>query len=287
MRKPKDVYYISGSTSLLAKDLGKALLSQFPGLKFREESIPFVQDEKEAERAYRKIMNQSGGTYPIVISSLFSKKLNSYFNTEDIYLLTVFDQFLQSLENHLGIKAMRRPGKGRRQDDITLRNRVSAIHFSIAHDDGLGLGDYDEAELIIVGVSRCGKTPVSVFLATQLGVKTANYPLIEKDLSSCHLPSEIRRNKHKVISLSMEPETLMRFREHRFPASDYASLKRCRKEIDQSNKLFQKYGIPAVHAGGSSIEETSIQVMKKFQQSTEQPFENRESTENKNHNVRQ
>lgn len=262
MVETKDVYYISGSTSLLAKDLGKALLSQFPGFTFREESIPFVRDEIEAKKAYRKIIAQSGPARPIVISSLFSRELNSIFDQKEIYLLTIFDRFLFEIEDFLGAKAIRRPGKGRSQDDQTLQNRVKAIHFSIAHDDGMGVADYDDAELILLGVSRCGKTPVSIFLATQLGIKTANHPLIDSDLKSCHLPAEIRRNRHKVVGLSMEPITLSRFREQRLPGSTYAAISTCVEEVRLSFNIFKKYNIRSVQAGGSSIEETGMQVVR-------------------------
>ena len=126
---------------------------------------------------------------------------------------------------------------------VTLANRVSAIHYTLSHDDGTGISDYDEAELIIVGMSRSGKTPVSVFLATQQGIKTANYPLIEKDLNSCALPAAIRRNRQKVIGLSINPVALQKFRESRFPGSRYAQLATCKRELEQANHIYDKYKV--------------------------------------------
>lgn len=211
--------------------------------------------------AVDKILIQSENNSPIVISSLLSDSLNSVFNRPELHLITIFDQFLNRLEKILQTPPIRKPGTSRIQDDTTLANRVSAIHYSITHDDGSGTKEYDDAELIIIGVSRSGKTPVSVFIATQLGVKTANHPLIDKDLDNCHLPIAITRNLHKVICLTSNPKTLHKFRENRFPGSRYALLATCKNELRKASRIYKKYNLPVVHSGGSSIEETAMQVM--------------------------
>ncbi len=261
MTSPKKVYYISGNTTILAKEMGRALLSQFPGNHFIEESLPFIRNIQDAEQAFENISCKAAGNSPIIISSLFSDKLNSVFNRSGVHLLIICDQLLARLEIILGTSATRQTGTSRRQDDRALASRVSAIQYTIGHDDGTGMNDYDDAELIIVGVSRSGKTPVSVFIATQIGHKTANYPLIDKDLDNCHLPPAIYRNRHKVIGLSNDPTTLHKFRENRFPGSRYAQLATCKNELRKAARIYQKYNLPVVHSGGSSIEETAMQVM--------------------------
>lgn len=261
MNSPRKVYYISGNTTILAKDMGKALLSQFPENRFTEESFPFIRNIEDAEKALEKILNQSVGNSPIIISSLFNEHLNSVFNRPGLHLFTICDYFLDRLENILGKSAARQTGKSRIQDDSAVANRVSAIEYSIGHDDGTGVNDYDDAELIIVGVSRSGKTPVSVFIATYLGFKTANHPLIDKDLDNCHLPLAIYRNLHKVVALSSNPETLHKFRENRFPDSRYARLATCKKELVKADRIYKKYKLPVVQSEESSIEEIAIQVI--------------------------
>lgn len=261
MPTPRDVYYISGSTAILAKDMGKALLSQFPDLLFSEEYIPFISNEEEARKAFKKIMRQSGGNHPLIFSSLFSHHLNSIFDHPSVHLFTIFDRFLEQLERVLATKALRRPRVSRIQDDASLSSRVSGIDYTIRHDDGAGASDYCSAELIIIGISRSGKTPVSMFLATQFGIKTANYPLVEDDLATCHLKAEVRRNRDKLVGLSISPEILHKFREKRFPGSRYAEPANCQRETMQALEIFQKYSIPMVWSGGSSIEETAIQIM--------------------------
>ncbi len=261
MTTPRDIYYISGNTTILAKDMGKALLSQFPDTLFREESIPFIRYVDDAHKALDKILNQSAGRFPLIISSLFDENLNVVFHRPELHLITICDQLLLRLENILGARATRHSGTARRVDDTTLANRVNAIHYTIAHDDGTGINDYDQAELILIGVSRSGKTPVSVYLATEQGLKTANHPLVEGDLNSCHLPAVIRRNRHKVVGLSIHPAALHKFRESRLPYSRYSQLATCIKEVEQAQRIYEKYKIYVVHSDGRSIEETAMQVI--------------------------
>jgi [pyruvate, water dikinase]-phosphate phosphotransferase / [pyruvate, water dikinase] kinase len=164
------------------------------------------------------------------------------------------------LENILETKALRVPGFSRHLDDLTVTKRVDAIQFTVSHDDGTGIKDYDQADLILVGVSRSGKTPVSVYFATQMGVKTANYPLVEEDLNEFRLPPEVVRNIQRVAGLSTSPQMLHIFRENRFKGSKYAELSTCAKEINQAKAIFQKYKIPSFFSDGRSIEETATQI---------------------------
>jgi hypothetical protein len=240
--------------------MGKALLCQFPEVNFNEELIPFIRTESQARKTVQRILTQSAGRYPVVFSTLFSKNLNHIFDTPEVEFLNICDHFLVKLEEVLETKPLRESGTARALDDNVMTNRVNAIHYSIAHDDGTGTRDYDEADLIIVGVSRSGKTPISVFLATQMGIKTANYPLVDDDLQAGRLPSEIIRNKNRVVGLSITPEMLHSFREKRYQGSNYAKLATCSSELRLSDQIFLKYQFPVVFSDGRSIEETATQV---------------------------
>lgn len=259
MWKSKDVYYISSNTGILARDMGKALLCQFPEVNFNEESFPFIRTESQARKAMEKILNQSPARYPLVISTLLSERLNGIFDSPEVEFINVLTPYLSRLEGILETKALRESGFAR-SDNSTMNKRVNAIHFTIAHDDGTATRDYDEADLIIVGVSRSGKTPISVYLATQMGIKTANYPLVADDLNSYTLPPEIVRNKKRVVALSISPEILSAFREKRYEGSSYAKLSTCITELKQSDQIFLKYQFPVVYSDGKSIEETATQV---------------------------
>lgn len=264
MQKPRDVYYLSGSTGILAKDIGKALLCQFPEVHFKEELIPFIHTETEAQKAIERICRQSTGEIPLVLSTLLSKELNAVFNIPDVEFLNVFDHFLVQFENFLEKKALWAPGASRHPDARTMLKRVEAIHYCIDHDDGNSTKDYDEAEVILLGVSRSCKTPVSVFLATQMGIKTANYPLVQDDLDSFRLPPYLIRNKKKIVALSASPQLLHKYREHRYEGSKYASISTCRDELNKANVLYMDHQIPVVMSDGKSIEETATQVTQKL-----------------------
>jgi len=260
MWQSKDVYYVSGGTGILAKDLGKALLCQFPEVSFNEELIPFIRSSEDVHRAVEHIRSQSTGRYPIVFSTLLTKEFNEILDVPEFEFLSVFDHFLVQVEKFLEQEALRVPGASRLIDDETMQKRVEAIHYCLEHDDGTRMKEYDEAEIVLVGVSRSGKTPISVFLATQMGIKVANYPLVNDDLDSYRLPPDILRNKTKVIGLSTDPELLHRYRETRYEGSTYAKLHTCIDEMQKANQIYMSYQIPTVITDGKSIEETATEV---------------------------
>ena len=256
----KDVYYLSGSTGILAEDLGKSLICQFPEISFNAEKLPFIRSIEDARKAINHILAQSTGRFPIVISTIMNKELIVILDVPEVEFFDVCDKDLERLENVLEAKAIRISGTARHLDDSTMGSRVDAIQYCIAHDDGSRLKDYDDAEVILLGVSRSGKTPISVYLATQMGIKAANYPLVAEDLDAYRLPNEIVRNKARAIGLSTNAETLHFVREKRYKGSCYAKLGTCAGELNQANQIFLNYNIPIIVSDGCSIEETATQV---------------------------
>ncbi|MBC8207872.1 MAG: pyruvate, phosphate dikinase/phosphoenolpyruvate synthase regulator [Desulfobulbaceae bacterium] len=264
MWSSKDVYYLSGSTGILAEDLGKALLCQFPETSFNEEKIPFIRTKEEARAALQYILKRSAARFPLVFSTIMNPKLIEILDSPQVELFNICDHYLIQLEEHIGTKALRASGFSRHLDEQAMTARVSAIKYCIDHDDGTATKDYDEAEIILLGVSRSGKTPVSVYLATQMGIKAANYPLVQDDLNSYRLPPDIVRNKKRVVGLTSKPEMLHHVRQKRYQNSNYASLSNCNQELNQANQIFLKYNIPVIHADGFSIEETATQIAQLF-----------------------
>lgn len=256
----KDVYYLSGSTGILAEDLGKALLCQFPEISFNAEKIPFIRTEEDARKAIKYILSKSSARHPLVFSTIMNKHLIEILEAPEVEFFNICDSYLERLETILEAVPLRVSGFSRHLDDTTMAKRVGAIQYCISHDDGTRLKDYDEAEVILLGVSRSGKTPISVYLATQMGIKAANYPLIAEDLNAYRLPSAIVRNKARVIGLSTTPENLHFIREKRYKGSTYAQLQTCAGELNQANQIFLNYNIPVIVSDGRSIEETATQV---------------------------
>jgi regulator of PEP synthase PpsR (kinase-PPPase family) len=264
MAQKRDIYYISGSTGILAKDIGRALLSQFPDSAFNEELIPFITCVQEAQLAKEKILLHSQNHPPLVLSTLLSKELNAVFNIPEIHFLSLFDHFLVQVEDFLATEAMWLSGASRTPSQEKMVKRVEAIHYTIDHDDGASTKDYDDADIILLGVSRSGKTPVSVFLATQMGIKTANYPLVREELDAYRLPDYILKNREKVVALSTSPKLLHKYRENRYAGTNYASLENCSGEVHMANSLYMNHRIPVIIGDGKSIEEMAMQVIQEL-----------------------
>lgn len=260
MWNSKDVYFISDSTGILATNLGQALICQFPEINFHEERFPFVLTEEEAKKTLAYILKQSRGRRPLIFSTIMDPKVRKIFNSPEVELFDAFEIFMERLETCLEAKALRVPGFSRHIGNVTMGKRVEAIHFCLEHDDGVKAEECDEADVILLGVSRAGKTPVSVYLATQMGLKSANFPLTAEYFTRYRLPNGIIRNVKRAIGLTTTPELLRNVREKRYPNSVYAKLSTCIEEIRQAERIFRKNKIPVVSTAGKSIEEVATQV---------------------------
>jgi len=260
MWKSKDIYYISDSTGILITNLGQALICQFPEISFHEEKFPYVKSVEDAQRTMAYILKQSLGRRPIVFSTIMNLEVRDVFRSADVEFFDAFDFFLDPLETCLEARALRVPGFSRHSDDVTMSKRVEAIHYCLDHDDGIKEEEFDEADVILLGVSRAGKTPVSVYLATQMGLKAANFPLTTEYLSRHKLPESVTRNVKRAVGLTTTPELLRGIREKRYPDSRYASLTTCIDELQQAEQIFQRNRVPLVSSAGKSIEEIATQV---------------------------
>lgn len=214
----------------------------------------------EAEKILAYILRQSVGRRPLIFSTIMDPEVRKIFDAPEVEFFDVYEEHLERLESCLEAKALRVPGVARSANNVAMTKRVEAIHFCLEHDDGTNVDTYDQADVILLGVSRAGKTPISVYLATQMGLRSANFPLISEVLNTYRLPAGIIRNIKKVVGLTTKPELLHAVREKRYPDSNYARLNTCREEIRQAEQIFMKYNIPVISSAGKSIEETSTQV---------------------------
>jgi len=262
MTTTRDVYYVSGSTAILAEDMGKALLAQFQDIRFREEKISFIHTPDDAKKALAHILQQSGGgASPLVFCTIMDTATRNVFNCPQVQFFDIFLNTLELLEKALETTALREPGYSRHFTISKMDKRVDAIHFSLEHDDGTRTGEYDEAEIILIGVSRSGKTPVSIYLATHMEMKAANFPLTADHLNQYELPKDIVRNRKRVVGLTSSPQYLHNIREKRYAGSTYASIVNCTRELQQANQLFLRHNIKVLNVEGRSIEEIAVQAI--------------------------
>ena len=264
MLNKKNVYYVSGCTGIVATDVGKSLLSQFPETSFHEEKFPFIKNIYEAQKTISYIIEQSGGEKPIIFSSLVNPEVREIFNRPEVELFDIYDVFLGRLENCLDNKPLLLAGSSRHVDDSGISKRAKAIDYCLEHDDGRKIGDYNEADIIVLGVSRSGKTPLSIYLATHMGLKAANYPLTEETLNNYKLPKEISENKTKTVGLTLNHEILSVIRQERYPNSNYANHSKCLNELKQAEQIYQKFKIPYINTSRKSIEELAAQILQEI-----------------------
>ncbi|MEE9396618.1 MAG: pyruvate, water dikinase regulatory protein [Methylococcales bacterium] len=261
----RTAFYISDGTGITAETVGHTLLTQFDSVNFEQVAIPFTNTSSKLSVAINRIntLNETSKCRPIVFSTLtnvdFARQLEKECNA---LVLDVFSAFVKPLESELHQQSSYVTGVSHSQADRrSYDSRMDAINFSLNHDDGASLKHLDKSEVIIIGVSRSGKTPTSVFLAMQFGIRAANSPLTDDDLESDSLPKYIRAYRNRLYGLTIDPERLQQIRQQRRPDSRYSSLAQCRKEVRSAEELFQQERIPYLHSTDHSIEEIATQII--------------------------
>jgi regulator of PEP synthase PpsR (kinase-PPPase family) len=261
----RTVFFISDRTGITAEMLGNSLLTQFEYIHFRRVTIPFVDSTERAEEAVRLVNEtaQREGRRPIVISSIVDEVMSERIRRETQALtLDPFQTFIQPLEAELGAKSSHTAGRTHGiANSHEYFARMEAINFAQAHDDGAATRDLDKAQVILVGVSRCGKTPTSLYLALQFGVRCANFPLTPDDFADHRLPASVLPFRDKLFGLSIQAERLREIREERRPASKYASLDNCRYEVREADAMMVRERIPMLDTTTKSIEEIATTIL--------------------------
>ncbi len=263
----RTVFFISDGTGITAEAFGKAILAQFE-LKTRYIRLPFTNSADKAHQAVRLINHTAEieNIKPIVFTTLVNMEVLDVIRAGcKGMLLDMFGTFVHPLEDELGIKSHHRVG---RFSDVSkskdYHDRIEAINFSLAHDDGQSDRDLESAELILVGVSRSGKTPTSLYLAMQHGLKAANYPLIPEDFERKQLPPALVPHRKKLFGLTIHPERLSEIRTERRPNSKYASLENCRQEVADAESMMRRSGIVWLSTTTKSIEEIATTILQEI-----------------------
>jgi regulator of PEP synthase PpsR (kinase-PPPase family) len=263
----RTVLIISDGTGITAETFCHAVLAQFDSLKFRQVRIPFVDTPEKAEEARAKIETHrtTDGFRPIVFSTLVNAEINSIVKRADAMFLDLFTTFVEPLETELGVQSTHSVGRFHHTaDSAAYKNRIEAINYSLTHDDGQTTKDLEAADVILVGVSRSGKTPTSLYLAMQYGLKAANCPLIPEDFDRGVLPSWLPQHKHKIFGLTISPERLSEIRNERRPNSKYASIENCRHEVKAAEEMMVRENITWLSSTTKSIEEIATTVLQKL-----------------------
>jgi regulator of PEP synthase PpsR (kinase-PPPase family) len=265
MTQRRTVFFVSDGTGITAQMLGQSLLTQFEGVEFRQVTLPFVDSVEKAADCVARIGAEAGNGRPVVFSTLVNQDVRQVVRKADALFIDFFETFIDPLEAGLGLKSSHTIGRSHSaMDQKEYQQRIEAINFSMAHDDGASHRELGEADVILVGVSRSGKTPTSLYLALQFGVKAANYPLIPEDFQRKQLPEILRDRKGKLYGLTIAPERLHEIRRERRPDSKYADLQNCREEIAAAESLMRREGIRCINSTSKSIEEIATTILREL-----------------------
>lgn len=259
----RTVFFISDGTAITTETVGHSLLTQFPRIEFRQVRIPFVDDELKARQAVEQInrRGEEDGAPPIVFNSIVDENISNIIKSSSAVTMDLFAAFLDRMELALGVK--RHSSVGQAHGVVNPKRyeeRMEATNYALSHDDGVSTS-YNNADIILVGVSRSGKTPTCLYMALHFGVKAANYPLTETDLERQALPPFLRSQKTRIAGLTIDADRLSQIRETRRPDSKYASLKQCHWEVDAAESLMRMAGIPVFNTTHSSIEEIGSRIL--------------------------
>jgi regulator of PEP synthase PpsR (kinase-PPPase family) len=261
---PRTVFYLSDSTGITAETLGHTLLTQFDSIEYRQVTLPFVADVDKAKDAVRQInlAAERDDQRPIVFSTLNSSELYETVNQCNALVLDLFSVFIRPLETEFNRGSTHVRGRSHGLvDRASYEVRIQAVDFALGHDDGASTRHYGEADIILIGVSRSGKTPTCIYLAMQFGICAANYPITEENLTGGRLPAVLLPYRERLFGLTIDADRLRQIRSERRPNSRYASVAQCRTEVREVEALFRSNGIKFLDTSATSIEEIATRLL--------------------------
>lgn len=260
----RSVFFISDGTAITAETLGHSLLAQFPHVDFDIHIIPYISSEEAAMNVVAEINQRADqdGQQPLVFDTLVDPYVRDIINTANAVNLDVFEGLIGKLSEVLGTAPTTLVGQTHAvTDSESYKARIDAVHFALDNDDGARTRHYDKADLILIGVSRSGKTPTSIYLSLQFGIRVANYPLTEEDLDDNRLPAVLKAHKHKLFGLMIDAERLVAIRTERKANSRYASFSQCQMELRAVEGIYISEGIKYLNVSEMSIEEISTRIL--------------------------
>ncbi|MGB1222159.1 MAG: posphoenolpyruvate synthetase regulatory kinase/phosphorylase PpsR [Alcanivoracaceae bacterium] len=260
----RTAYFVSDGTGITAETLGHSMISQFAGMEWEQVTLPYVQTNEQTHEAVAQInrMVDAGHDKPIVFSTLVDEEHRTILNSCKGLVLDLFAVFLAPLEAELGMRSSHTVGQSHAiKDHEAYRIRINAVHYALDNDDGARTRHYDQADIILTGVSRSGKTPTCLYLALQFGLNAANYPLTEDDFDDLRLPKSLQPYKDKIFGLTINADRLSAIRSERKSGSKYASARQCDLEVRGLEAIYNKHNIPYLDATELSVEEIATRIM--------------------------
>ncbi|GGO85486.1 putative phosphoenolpyruvate synthase regulatory protein [Marinobacterium nitratireducens] len=260
----RTAFFISDGTGITAETLGNSLLAQFDGIQFERITLPYIDSLEKAHAVVEQINDaiEKDQERPIILDTIVNLEIREYIAKCKGMMIDVFSTFLNPLEKELGVRSSYSVGKSHAIVEMNrYKSRIDAVNFALDNDDGARIQQYDKAEIILVGVSRSGKTPSCLYMALQYGIRAANYPLTEEDMANPGLPECLLAHRSKLYGLTIDPFQLAAIRHERRPNSRYASLDQCSFEVRTIERLFRDESLPFINTTTFSVEEIATRII--------------------------
>ncbi|HGS4617798.1 TPA: pyruvate, water dikinase regulatory protein [Vibrio cholerae] len=262
----RDVFYVSDGTAITCETLGHVVLGQF-AVQPNEKTFPFVESDEKLSELLKQIQRsyQQHGVKPLVFFSMVIPEMRTRLLQAPAHFYDVLESIVQRVSDDIEMKPAPKLQRSRSvgKDSDTYFDRIAAIEYTLAHDDGVSLKDLDRADIILLGVSRSGKTPTSLYMAMQFGLRVVNYPFIAEDMHAMRLLPEFEFHRHKLFGLTINAERLTEIRENRLAGSEYASNQQCQQELATVEALFRREAIPYINTSSLSVEEISTRILER------------------------
>ncbi len=261
----RTVFYVSESTGITAETMGHSLLSQFDAVDFDQIYMPYINTELRARALTQRIQEAADrdGARPIVFATMLDDAIRRILRDANCFYMELFEGFIEPLAAELGVIPSRKSGRSHAiTKPSSYTKRIEAINFAMSNDDGVRPDNFTHADVVLLGVSRSGKTPTCLYLAMHYGLRSANYPITEEDFERGDVPREIWACREKVFALTIDAQRLQLIREERRPGSEYASFARCQHDTRQAQAIFRRLDVPILNTTSQSIEEISSHIVK-------------------------
>ncbi|GAA5442696.1 phosphoenolpyruvate synthase regulatory protein [Microbulbifer sp. NBRC 101763] len=260
----RTAFFISDGTGLTVEAIGHSLLAQFQDQHVEQVTLPYIDSNEKVQLALQRIEKaaKESGLQPIIITSIVSDQIRDQLHQSPALMLDVFENYLTPLANLFGRDPAQTVNVSHGiADNRRYSERIDAVHFAIDNDDGRRVSEFEQADVILLGVSRSGKTPTCLYLALQFGLRAANYPITEEDMDSTTLPKILRPYRRKLFGLTIDPKRLMQIRQERRANSRYASKEQCEFEVRQVEQMLRRAQVPFLNATQLSVEELATRLM--------------------------
>lgn len=260
----RTVFYVSDGTAITSETIGRSMLTRFPNVPFQVYVIPYVDSMEKADNAVEHINQayQKDGVKPLVFDTIVDDKIRERINQAEAFNLDIYEGLIGKISDELGVSPAPHTVNAHGDVDSEIyKERIDAVHFALDNDDGARTNHYSVADIILIGVSRSGKTPTSLYLALQFGIRVTNYPLTEDDLYENTLPKALQPYKDKLFGLVIDTDRLVKIRQERKAGSRYASYHQCQQELQAIQGIYISQGIPNIDVSTMSIEEIATRIL--------------------------